>query len=158
MSLSIPDISCLKQPTSKNGHYWDWLTWQRPTHSSSLILSNTQSCFQWLQTSPCVVSNLGYKKKKLNHKHKANIYWIFNYITFLTITLFDKIRRWFLHDSADTWGVLPLDPVAQDGSSDIHDTDLSTALDYLDFCFFHKTNKDWLLWAYISFICNIKSE
>lgn len=50
-------------------------------------------------------------------------------------SLFHKIGRCFLHDSANTWEVPSLDPVSDDGSSDVLDTDLGAALDYLSFCF-----------------------
>lgn len=51
------------------------------------------------------------------------------------ITLLDKLKRWFLHDSAHTGQDLSLDPVANDGSSNVRVTDLSATLGYLHLCF-----------------------
>lgn len=112
----------------------DWLRGSRPTHANSLIFSNTQSCLQWLQTSPSVVSNLGDKKEKFCVNPPA-LFWLKKlhqlYEDFNQHSLFNKLKRWFLHDSTDTGQVPPLDPVADDGSSDDLCADLGAARGYV---------------------------
>lgn len=73
-----------------------------------------------------------WRKKKISHKLKLKLQL---YKVLDNCCVFNQTRRRFLHDSADTREVLPLDPVAQDGSGDVHDADLSAAFGDFHVCF-----------------------
>lgn len=117
LSLSICDTSKVS-----SGQYWR-LSEMTKVYSLDLpVLFQVAADFslRGLKSGRSITSSKTIFIKNLDFQ----LYNIFDHHS-----LFNKIRRRFLHDSADTWELLPLDP----GSSDIHGTDLSAAGDYLYF-------------------------
>lgn len=126
LSLSICDTSKVS-----NGQYWR-LSEMTKVYSLDLpVLFQVAADFSLcgLKSGRSITSSKTIFIKNLDFQ----LYNIFDHHS-----LFNKIRRRFLHDSAATWELLPLAPAAQHGSSDIHGTDLSAASDCLYFCFSEK--------------------